>query len=156
MSKSNNLPYRQGVGVMLFNTSKQIFVGKRIDNKSAWQMPQGGVDRNEKAVDAARRELQEETGIISIKIIKQSDKTYTYDLPDNLIGKIWKGKFKGQTQTWFLAEFTGKDSEIKLDQKNPEFKKWKWVDLKELPNLIVPFKKKLYQDLIDEFKAFIY
>ena len=141
---------------MLFNTSKQIFVGKRIDNKSAWQMPQGGVDQNEKAVDAARRELQEETGIISIKIIKQSDKTYTYDLPDNLIGKIWKGKFKGQTQTWFLAEFTGKDSEIKLDQKNPEFKKWKWVDLKELPNLIVPFKKELYQDLIDEFKAFIY
>ena len=156
MSKSNNLPYRQGVGVMLFNTRKQIFVGKRIDNKSAWQMPQGGIDQNEKAVDAVRRELQEETGIISIKIIKQSDKTYTYDLPDNLIGKIWKGKFKGQTQTWFLAEFTGKDSEIKLDQKNPEFKKWKWVDLKELPNLIVPFKKKLYQDLIDEFKAFIY
>ena len=141
---------------MLFNTSKQIFVGKRIDNKSAWQMPQGGIDQNEKAVDAARRELQEETGIISIKIIKQSDKTYTYDLPDNLIGKIWKGKFKGQKQTWFLAEFTGEDNEIKLDQKNPEFKKWKWVDLKELPNLIVPFKKKLYQDLIDEFQAFIY
>ena len=141
---------------MLFNTSKQIFVGKRIDNKSAWQMPQGGIDENEKAVDAVRRELQEETGIISIKIIKQSDKTYTYDLPDNLIGKIWKGKFKGQKQTWFLAEFTGEDSEIKLDQKNPEFKKWKWVDLKELPNLIVPFKKKLYQDLIDEFQAFIY
>ena len=156
MSKSNNLRYRQGVGVMLFNTSKQIFVGKRIDNKSAWQMPQGGIDQNEKAVDAVRRELQEETGIISIKIIKQSDKTYTYDLPDNLIGKIWKGKFKGQKQTWFLAEFTGEDSEIKLDQKNPEFKKWKWVDLKELPNLIVPFKKKLYQDLIDEFQAFIY
>jgi len=141
---------------MLFNTSKQIFVGKRIDNKSAWQMPQGGIDQNEKAVDAVRRELQEETGIISIKIIKQSDKTYTYDLPDNLIGKIWKGKFKGQKQTWFLAEFTGEDNEIKLDQKNPEFKKWKWVDLKELPNLIVPFKKKLYQDLIDEFQAFIY
>ncbi len=118
-------------------------------------MPQGGIDKNENAIDAAKRELKEETGITSVTIIKQSSKIHTYDLPDYLIGKIWKGEFKGQTQTWFLAQFIGKDDEIKLDQKNPEFKKWKWVDLKELPNLIVPFKKKLYQELIEEFKSLI-
>ena len=155
MLKLRNLPYRQGVGVMLFNENRQIFVGKRIDNRSAWQMPQGGIDKNENAIDAAKRELKEETGITSVTIIKQSSKIHTYDLPDYLIGKIWKGEFKGQTQTWFLAQFIGKDDEIKLNKKNPEFKKWKWVDLKELPNLIVPFKKKLYQELIEEFKSLI-
>jgi len=151
----SKLPYRQGVGVMLVSKDKKIFVGKRIDNRSAWQMPQGGVDKEENLVDAAKRELKEETGISTIKIIKKSKKIYTYDLPNYLLGKIWKGKYKGQKQTWFLAEFLGKDNEIDLNQKNPEFKKWKWVDINELPDLIVPFKKELYQELVEEFKSFI-
>jgi len=155
MSKLNKLPYRQGVGIMLVNKEKKIFVGKRIDNRAAWQMPQGGVDQDENIVDAAKRELKEETGVSSIKIIKKSDKIYTYDLPDYLLGKIWKGRFKGQEQTWFLTQFLGKDDEINLDQKNAEFKKWKWVNINELPDLIVPFKKELYQELVKEFKPLI-
>ena len=118
-------------------------------------MPQGGVDQDENIVDAAKRELKEETGVSSIKIIKKSDKIYTYDLPDYLLGKIWKGRFKGQEQTWFLAQFLGEDDEINLDQKNAEFKKWKWVNIDELPDLIVPFKKELYQELVKEFRPFI-
>ena len=140
---------------MLANKEKKIFVGKRIDNRAAWQMPQGGVDQDENIVDAAKRELKEETGVSSIKIIKKSDKIYTYDLPDYLLGKIWKGRFKGQEQTWFLAQFLGEDDEINLDQKNAEFKKWKWVNINELPDLIVPFKKELYLELVKEFKSFI-
>ena len=155
MSKLNKLPYRQGVGIMLVNKEKKIFVGKRIYNRAAWQMPQGGVDQDENIVDAAKRELKEETGVSSIKIIKKSDKIYTYDLPDYLLGKIWKGRFKGQEQTWFLAQFLGEDDEINLDQKNAEFKKWKWVNINELPDLIVPFKKELYQELVKEFRPFI-
>jgi len=155
MSKLKELPYRNGVGIMLINDNKKIFVGKRIDNKSAWQMPQGGVDQDENIVDAVKRELKEETGVSSIKIIKKSDKIYTYDLPDYLLGKIWKGRFKGQKQTWFLAQFLGTDDEIYLDQKNAEFKEWKWVGINELPDLIVPFKKDLYQELVKEFESFI-
>jgi putative (di)nucleoside polyphosphate hydrolase len=155
MSKLKELPYRNGVGIMLINDNKKIFVGKRIDNKSAWQMPQGGIDQDENIVDAVKRELKEETGVSSIKIIKKSDKIYTYDLPDYLLGKIWKGRFKGQKQTWFLAQFLGTDDEINLDQKNAEFKEWKWVGINELPDLIVPFKKNLYQELVKEFEFFI-
>ena len=155
MSKLKELPYRNGVGIMLINDNKKIFVGKRIDNKLAWQMPQGGVDQDENIVDAVKRELKEETGVSLIKIIKKSDKIYTYDLPDYLLGKIWKGRFKGQKQTWFLAQFLGTDDEINLDQKNAEFKEWKWVGINELPDLIVPFKKNLYQELVKEFESFI-
>jgi len=155
MSKLKELPYRNGVGIMLINNIKKIFVGKRIDNKSAWQMPQGGVDQDEDIVDAVKRELKEETGVSSIKIIKKSDKIYKYDLPDYLLGKTWKGRFKGQKQTWFLAQFLGTDDEINLDQKNAEFKEWKWVGINELPDLIVPFKKNLYQELVKEFESFI-
>jgi putative (di)nucleoside polyphosphate hydrolase len=155
MINLNKLPYRKGVGIMLFNKSKNIFVGKRIDNQSAWQMPQGGVDDNESPLEAAKRELHEETGIHSIEIIKQSHKQYTYDLPGYLLGKLWKGKFKGQQQTWFLAKFLGENKEIDLQQKHPEFKEWKWVLIDELPDLIVPFKKALYQELVNEFKSFI-
>jgi putative (di)nucleoside polyphosphate hydrolase len=155
MSKLKELPYRNGVGIMLINDNKKIFVGKRIDNKSAWQMPQGGINQDENIVDAVKRELKEETGVSSIKIIKKSDKIYTYDLPDYLLGKIWKGRFKGQKQTWFLAQFLGTDDEINLDQKNAEFKEWKWVGINELPDLIVPFKKNLYQELVKEFESFI-
>ena len=151
MKDLKNLPYRHGVGMMVFNDKKQIFVGKRIDNQEAWQMPQGGVDKGENVKVAAKRELYEETGIQSIRIIKQSDKEYIYDLPDHLLGKIWKGKYKGQKQTWYLMKFLGPDSEININQKHPEFNEWKWVSIDELPNLIVNFKKDLYQAVIAEF-----
>ena len=155
MSISKKLPYRKGVGMMVFNDKKKIFVGKRIDNQTAWQMPQGGVDNNEDYETAAKRELFEETGIQSIRIIKKSKGVYTYNLPEYLLGKIWKGKYKGQKQNWFLMKFLGPDSEINLKQKYPEFNQWKWVDIDELPKLIVPFKKKLYLSVIREFNKFI-
>ena len=155
MNISKKLPYRKGVGMMVFNDKKKIFVGKRIDNQTAWQMPQGGVDNNEEYETAARRELFEETGIQSIRIIKKSKEMYTYDLPENLLGKIWKGKYMGQKQNWFLIKFLGPDSEINLNQKCPEFNQWKWVNIDELPRLIVPFKKKLYLSVIQEFSNFI-
>ena len=155
MNISKNLPYRKGVGMMVFNDDKKIFVGKRIDNQKAWQMPQGGVDRKEDYETAAKRELYEETGIQSIRIIQKSKVEYTYDLPEYLLGKIWKGKYRGQKQNWFLMKFLGPDSEIDLNQKFPEFNEWKWVDIKELPSLIVPFKKKLYLSIIQEFNEFI-
>ena len=151
MKDQKNLPYRHGVGMMVFNDKKQIFVGKRIDNQEAWQMPQGGVDKGENVETAAKRELYEETGIQSIRIIKKSDKEYIYDLPDHLLGKIWKGKYKGQKQTWYLMKFLGPDSEININQKHPEFNEWKWVSIDELPNIIVSFKKDLYQAVIAEF-----
>ena len=146
MNISKKLPYRKGVGMMVFNDKKKIFVGKRIDNQTAWQMPQGGVDDNEDYETAAKRELFEETGIQSIRIIKKSKGIYTYDLPEYLLGKIWKGKYMGQKQNWFLMKFLGPDSEINLNQKYPEFNQWKWVDIDDLPRLIVPFKKNyIYQ-----------
>jgi len=151
MNKFNNIPYRKGVGMMVFNGQKKIFVGKRIDNQEAWQMPQGGVDQNEDYETAAKRELFEETGIQSIRIIKKSSNEYIYDLPEHLIGKIWKGKYKGQKQEWFLIKFLGPDSEININQKHPEFNEWKWVNINDLPNLIVSFKKNLYLSVIDEF-----
>ena len=155
MINSKNLPYRKGVGMMVFNDDKKIFVGKRIDNQKAWQMPQGGVDENEDCLSAARRELYEETGIQSIRVIEKSKEKYTYDLPEYLLGKLWKGKYKGQKQRWFLIKFLGPDSEINLNQKYPEFNEWKWVDIDELSNLIVPFKKELYLSVIKEFQSFI-
>lgn len=155
MNYKKELPYRKGVGIMLFNSNKKVFVGKRIDNTKAWQMPQGGIEYNEDTIEAMKRELQEETGITSIKIIKQSFLEHTYDLPEHLIRKLWNGKYKGQKQSWFLVKFLGEDNEIKLDQRNPEFNDWKWVNVQELTKLIVPFKKKLYQKLIIEFKNLI-
>lgn len=155
MTDKKKLPYRKGVGIMLINEQKKVFVGKRIDNAEAWQMPQGGIDEDENVIDAMKRELKEETGISSIKIIKQSAFEHIYDLPKNLIGKLWKGKYGGQNQTWFLVQFTGNEIEINLNQKHAEFKEWKWVSAKKLPDLIVPFKKELYQKLIIEFKEFI-
>ena len=155
MNNSKNLPYRKGVGMMVFNDDKKIFVGRRIDNQKAWQMPQGGVDENEGCLSAAKRELYEETGIQSIRIIEKSKEKYTYDLPEYLLGKIWKGKYKGQKQRWFLIKFLGPDSEINLNQKCAEFNEWKWVDIDELSKLIVPFKKELYLSVIKEFQSFI-
>ena len=136
---------------MVFNDEKKIFVGKRIDNQEAWQMPQGGVDKDEDIESAAKRELFEETGIQSIRIIKRSEKIYTYDLPEHLLGKIWKGKYKGQKQTLFLIKFLGPDSEININQKHPEFNEWMWVDIQKLPELIVSFKKDLYLSVVKEF-----
>ena len=151
MKNTDQLPYRSGVGMMVFNDEKKIFVGKRIDNQEAWQMPQGGVDKDEDIESAAKRELFEETGIQSIRIIKRSEKIYTYDLPQHLLGKIWKGKYKGQKQTWFLIKFLGPDSEININQKHPEFNEWMWVDIQKLPELIVSFKKDLYLSVVKEF-----
>ncbi|MAV48807.1 MAG: RNA pyrophosphohydrolase [Pelagibacteraceae bacterium] len=155
MKNLKDLPYRNGVGIMIFNDQKKIFVGKRIDNQEAWQMPQGGVDKDEDYETAAKRELFEETGIQSVRIVQSSKQEFIYDLPNHLLGKIWKGKYKGQKQKWFLMKFLGPDSEINISQKHPEFNEWKWVDLDELPRLIVPFKKKLYESIIKEFRTSI-
>jgi len=155
MKDLKNLPYRNGVGIMIFNDQKKIFVGRRIDNQEAWQMPQGGVDENEEYEAAAKRELFEETGILSVRIIQKSEQDYIYDLPDHLLGKIWKGKYKGQKQKWFLMKFLGPESEININQKHPEFNEWNWVNLDELPKLIVPFKKELYLAIIKEFRPLI-
>tara|TARA_B000000565_G_C23510461_1_gene271708 strand:- start:24 stop:491 length:468 start_codon:yes stop_codon:yes gene_type:complete len=155
MNLLKKLPYRKGVGMMVFDNNKKIFVGKRIDNQTSWQMPQGGVDNNEDYEIAAKRELYEETGIQSVRIIQESKAVYTYDLPEYLLGKIWRGKYMGQKQKWFLMKFLGPDSEINLNQKYPEFNQWKWVDIDDLPTLIVPFKKELYLSVIQEFRKFI-
>lgn len=155
MKNLKDLPYRNGVGIMIFNDQKKIFVGKRIDNQEAWQMPQGGVDKDEDYETAAKRELFEETGIQSVRIVQSSKQEFIYDLPNHLLGKIWKGKYKGQKQKWFLMKFLGPDSEINISQKHPEFNEWKWVDLDELPRLIVPFKKKIYESIIKEFRTSI-
>ena len=149
-----DLPLRNGVGIMVINKEK-VFVGKRIDNQEAWQMPQGGVDNNEDIKSAALRELYEETGITSVKIIAVSKYKYSYLLPENLLGKIWKGKFKGQEQKWFLMKFLGNDNEININMKDPEFSEWRWVNPDDLKKLIVSFKKNLYMKVIEEFKKFI-
>ena len=151
MAKYKNLPLRKGVGIILLNDENKVFVGKRIDNpKNFWQMPQGGIDENESFLDAAKRELQEETGIKTIKIIKELDKWFTYDLPENLIGIIWKGKYRGQKQKWFIMKFFGNNSEIDVKTKNPEFLDWKWIEPLELPKIAVNFKINLYKKLIKE------
>ena len=155
MSKAK-LPMRIGVGIIVLNNQNQVFVGKRKDNPGdKWQMPQGGVDKGESYIDAMKRELFEETSIINIKILKEVDRIYEYELPDNLVGIIWKGKFRGQKQKWFITKFLGNDSEINLNTKNPEFVDWKWIEPKLLPEVIVNFKKNLYLDLLAEINLFI-
>ena len=139
------LPMRNGVGAVVLNKNNKVFVGKRIDNPGKfWQMPQGGVDDGEKYFDAMKRELFEETGIKNIEIIKQLEKMYQYNLPENLVGIIWKGKYSGQKQKWFITKFKGDDSEINLGNATPEFIEWKWINPNMLPNVIVNFKKDLY------------
>ena len=150
------LPLRIGVGVILLNHKNEIFVAKRIDNpKNFWQMPQGGVNKKEDYFDAALRELKEETSITSVKLIKEIDDWYTYELPDYLLGKIWKGKFRGQKQKWFVMKFLGKENEIKLDTKNAEFFKWKWININELTNVVVKFKLDVYKKIFKELKKII-
>ena len=154
--KYNNLPLRNGVGIILLNKENKIFVAKRIDNpKNFWQMPQGGVDKNENYYSAALRELKEETSIISVKFIKEIEKKYTYILPDHLIGIIWKGRFKGQKQKWFVMRFVGSESEININTKYPEFLDWKWVDLNDLPKIAVNFKLNVYKNLKQELSKLL-
>ena len=151
------LPLRIGVGVIVVNKKNKIFVGKRKDNPvNKWQMPQGGVNKNENFLTAMKRELHEETSIKSIQIIKELDEWFQYELPKNLVGIIWKGKFRGQKQKWFVVRFTGKESEINLKTEHPEFIEWKWVEMDELPKIIVDFKKDVYEKLLIELKKFIY
>ena len=149
--KFYKLPLRKGVGIVLLNYKNKVFVAKRIDNpKNFWQMPQGGVDGDENYYEAALRELKEETSISSVELIKEIDKKLTYILPDHLIGIIWKGKFKGQTQKWFVMRFIGNESEINIQTKKPEFLDWKWVDLEDLPKIAVNFKLDVYKNLKEE------
>lgn len=147
-----NLPYRLGVGMMILNQKGQIFVGKRIDAKTdAWQMPQGGIDLGETPSRAALREMIEEIGSNDGYIVAESKNWYSYDLPKFLIPKLWNGSYKGQKQKWFLIQFTGTDSDININTSDPEFSEWQWVDMENLVDIIIPFKKKLYIAVIEEF-----
>ena len=154
--KNNILPLRTGVGAIVLNKNNKVFVGKRRDNPGKnWQMPQGGVDKGESCIEAMKRELLEETGIKNIEILKEIDRWIEYELPDYLLGKIWKGKYRGQKQKWFIVRFIGKDEEINLQTSHPEFIEWKWIEAENLPNVIVNFKKKLYENLLPEIKKII-
>ena len=151
--KYTNLPLRKGVGIALLNKNNKVFVAKRIDNPNDfWQMPQGGIDNWENNLDAAYRELKEETSIKSVQIIREVNKEITYLLPDSLLGIIWKGKFKGQTQKWFIMRFLGDDNEINLKTKHPEFLDWKWIDIENITEKVVDFKLHVYEKIKFELK----
>ena len=150
------LPLRLGVGIVILNSKNKVFVAKRRDNQSdKWQMPQGGVDSNENFTAAMKRELYEETSIKNITIIKILNRWLQYELPKNLIGIIWKGKYRGQKQKWFIVKFEGQDKEINIKTKNPEFIEWKWIEVNDLPKVIVDFKKHIYEELVPEIKSII-
>jgi len=154
------LPYRPCVGLMIVNPQGRVFVGKRIDNKEgdAWQMPQGGIDEGEDVVPAALRELHEETGLSPehVTVLAQSREEHFYDLPPELVGKLWGGKYRGQRQAWLLLRFNGQDEDVVLDAHDPaEFCEWKWVEPDQLPDLIVPFKRRVYRQVVEEFRALI-
>ena len=145
------LPYRNGVGIVVLNHENKVFVAKRIDNpKNFWQMPQGGVDEGEDLLNAAYRELKEETSIFNVKLIKEIEDWTQYDLPSKLIGIIWKGRYKGQKQKWFIFKFLGNDTEINIKTKNPEFLDWKWINLDDLPKIAGKFKLEVYKSLKQE------
>jgi putative (di)nucleoside polyphosphate hydrolase len=148
------LPYRPCAGVMLLNRDGRVFVGQRLDSTlEAWQMPQGGIDPGEAPIDAAVRELREETGVAAdkVRLIAEHPEELLYDLPDDMIGKIWKGKWRGQRQRWFLFAFEGEDSDIDIQTSEPEFRAWRWSDPADLPTMIVPFKKALYEQVLAGF-----
>ena len=152
----SKLPMRQGVGIIVLNKNNEVFVGKRKDNPiDKWQMPQGGIDNNETPFKAMKRELAEETGIKNIEVLKEIENWLEYDLPPNLLGRIWKGKYRGQKQKWFIVKFTGNDNEINLNTVHPEFIEWKWINYNLLTKVIVDFKKEVYRKLQIELKNFI-
>ena len=154
--KYKNLPLRSGVGIILLNRENKIFVAKRIDNpKDFWQMPQGGVDEGEDFLKAAFRELEEETSIKKAELIKELDGSTTYELPDHLLGIIWKGKYRGQKQKWFLMRFTGEENEINIKTKNPEFLDWKWININEMTKVVVYFKLDVYKKLQEKIRKII-
>ena len=156
MDKFSNLPLRKGVGIVVLNKKNDIFVAKRIDNpKNFWQMPQGGVDDGEDYLSAAFRELEEETSVKNVKLIKEIEGTTSYELPDNLLGIIWKGKYKGQKQKWFLMRYIGKDEDININTKKPEFLEWKWIDISRITEVVVDFKLEVYKELQEKIKKII-
>jgi len=149
---NNKLPLRTGVGIVLLNNENKIFVGKRIDSEEGdyWQLPQGGVNENENFLDAAKRELAEETSVKTVRVIKELDNWLIYDLPENLLGKIWNGKYRGQKQKWFIMKFLGKTKEINVKTKDPEFLDWKWIEFLDLPKVAIDFKVNIYKKLREE------
>jgi len=149
---NNKLPLRTGVGIVLLNNENKIFVGKRIDSEEGdyWQLPQGGVNENENFLDAAKRELEEETSVKTVRVIKELDNWLIYDLPENLLGKIWNGKYRGQKQKWFIMKFLGKTKEINVKTKDPEFLDWKWIEFLDLPKVAIDFKVNIYKKLREE------
>ena len=154
--KFSHLPLRSGVGIIVLNKDNKVFVAKRIDNPmNFWQMPQGGIDGDENFLKAAYRELEEETSIKNVELIKEIDGTITYELPDHLLGIIWKGKYRGQKQKWFLMKFIGEDKEININTKNPEFLDWKWIDLDQITEVVVDFKLQVYKELKEKIKKII-
>ena len=151
-----NLPLRSGVGIVVLNKENMVFVARRIDNsKNFWQMPQGGINKDEDYLAAAYRELEEETSIKKVKLIDELDGFITYNLPDHLLGIIWKGKFKGQKQKWFLMRYLGEDKEINIRTENPEFLDWKWVNLDEITELVVDFKLHVYKEVKEKVKRIL-
>ncbi len=155
-NKFKNLPMRVGVGIVVLNKENKVFVAKRIDNpKNFWQMPQGGVNDGEDFLDAAYRELEEETSIKNVKLIQEIDGLFAYNLPSHLLGIIWKGKFKGQRQRWFLMRYLGDDSDINVKTSKPEFLEWKWIDLEHITELVVDFKLHVYKELQEKIKNLI-
>ena len=154
--KFKNLPLRSGVGIVVLNKTNKVFVAKRIDNpKNFWQMPQGGVDNGEDFLSAAYRELEEETSIKNVELIRELDGFITYNLPDRLLGIIWKGKYRGQKQKWFLMRFIGEDKEININTSHPEFLDWKWIEIDQLTKVVVDFKLHVYKELSERIKKFI-
>ena len=156
IKKNIDLPLRNGVGIVLLNKDNKVFVAKRIDNqKNFWQMPQGGVDEGENYLAAAYRELEEETSIKNVSLVKELDGLISYELPKDLLGVIWKGKYRGQKQKWFIMKFLGQNSEINIQTKNPEFSEWKWIDLENITDLVVDFKLHVYKDIKEKVKEIL-
>ena len=154
--KLSELPLRNGVGIVVINKKNRVFVARRIDNpKNFWQMPQGGVDEGENFLNAAYRELEEETSIKSVELIQELEGTITYELPNHLLGIIWKGKYRGQKQKWFLMKFIGDDNEINIKTKKPEFLEWKWIEIDQLTEVVVDFKLHVYKEVKEKVKKII-
>ena len=154
--KFKNLPLRRGVGIVLLNQKNKVFVAKRIDNpKNFWQMPQGGVDDGEDFLTAAYRELEEETSVKNVELIQEIDGTTTYELPSHLLGIIWRGKYRGQKQKWFIMRYLGNDNEINIKTNKPEFLDWKWIDINKITKVVVDFKLNVYKEIKEEIKKIL-